>query len=378
MTRAFIVIVAVLVGLLVAAPSKAGYGYNYGYGGYGSYHGYGFSYTPTYYYPTLPTYGYQTYYQPTYYQQSYASTYSSGTNLYDGQYHYHEAGTDRATGVWYPAGNYAWISGRWVGQNSQLAVPSVPPDWKTELLRVAEKRDEYAAYSAALRAMGVSPPPAGGFTPPPGVGMGGGYGVNMNTNLGTYGAQGTSLYGYQSVRELYGDANISTLYQQAAQLAQNAQALGGEAAQQFQASVSREGESRSRVAEILARAQAAAHALRAAQGSESHQSTMITRVEPQAQQGPPTARLGNAQQPQADPAFVKLATTACLRCHDSRKQDGNKFDGGFDIRAYSAMSLKEKVERVIPRLLLPKGDEKHMPKGGEPLTSDEIKLFLAN
>ena len=30
MTRAFIVIMAVLVGLLVAAPSNAGYGYNYG------------------------------------------------------------------------------------------------------------------------------------------------------------------------------------------------------------------------------------------------------------------------------------------------------------------------------------------------------------
>lgn len=376
MTRAFILIVAVLVGLLVAAPSKAGYGYGYNYGhGYGSYHGYGFSYTPTYYYPTLPTYGYQNYYQPTYYQQSYTPTYSGGTNLYDGQYHYHEAGTDRATGVWYPAGNYAWISGRWVGANSQLAVPSVPPDWKTELLRVAEKRDEYAAYSAALRAMGVSPPPAGGFTPPPGVGMGGGYGVNYNANLGTYGANGSTLYGYtfNSVKDLYGDTSMASLFQQAAQLAQNAQALGGEAAQQFQASVSKEGENRSRVAEILARSQAAATALRAAQGSESHQSTTITRVEPQPQQGPPTARMGNANQQQADPAFVKLATEKCLRCHG-----GDKTEGGFDIRRYGQMSLKDKVEGVIPRLMLGKSEEKHMPKGGEPLTPDELRLFLTN
>ena len=375
MTRAFILTVAVLVGLLVAAPSNAG-SYGYGYGGYGNYHGYHGNF---YYYPTLPTYYAQSYYQPSY-NYGYTPSYSSGgVDYYDGNYHTHSAGT--YNGVWYPAGQYAWKNGQWVGQNSQLAVPVAPKDWKTELLKVAEKRDEYAAYAAALRALGVSPPPAGGFTPPPGVGMGGGYGVNMNTNLGTYGAQGTSLYGYQSVRELYGDANISTLYQQAAQLAQNAQALGGEAAQQFQASVSREGENRSRVAEILARSQAAATALRAAQGSESHQSMSITRVEPQgppADQGPPRARLGNANQPPADPAFVKLASETCLRCHDSTKQDGNKFEGRFDLRAYPTMSLKEKVEKVIPRLMLPESDEKHMPKGGKSLNPAEIRLFLSN
>ena len=166
---------------------------------------------------------------------------------------------------------------------------------------------------------------------------------------------------------------MASLFQQAQQLAQNAQALGGEATQQFQATVAAEGNNRSRVAEILARSQAAATALRAAQGSETHQSTTVTRVEPQAQQGPPTARMGNAAQSSADPAFVALYTAKCLRCHG-----GEKTDGGFDVRRYSAMSLKDKVEGVIPRLMLPKGDEKHMPKGGEPLSPDEIKLFLTN
>lgn len=402
--RLFLSLVSLaLLALLIAAPTNAG---TYGYNGY---HGHNFSYYPTL--PTYQSYGYQNYYQP-YYAPSYSYGYSysyptysapayssSGTNYKDGNYHYHAAGTYQ--GVWYPAGNYSWQSGQWVGQNSQLATPVAPDDWKQTFLKVASKRDEYAAYLAALKAMGVSPPPAGGFAPPPGIGSGPGYGngsgVNYNTNLGTYGANGSTLYGYtvQSVKDMFGDASTASLYLQAQQLAQNAQALGGEATKQFQSNVAQDSQNRTRMAEALARGLAASEALRAAQGSESHQSSSTTtfqsgqgvqqqqQMPPQGndQQGAPQQQTqprlqGAARQP--SPAFVVLATKSCLKCHDGSKADGNKLEGGFAIQSYSAMPLKDKMERVFPRLITGTDDKPRMPKGHEPLTPEELKLFLEN
>lgn len=398
MSKFFFVSLAVLVILLLCitpgGPRAEAGGYGYNYGGHNYNYGYRnyFSYYPTYSYgysysyPTLPTYS------PSYsYSYSYAQpSYSSAGNLYDGNYHYHAAGTHQ--GIWYPAGNYAWKSGVWVGQNSGLSVPVVPPDWKTTLLKVAEKRDEYAAYANALKTLGVSPPPpSGGFTPPPGVssgpGQGAGYGMNGNANLGTYGANASTLYGYtyQSIKDVYGDASYLTGLQQASRLVQNAQALGGEATKQFQETVAQDGTNRARVAEYLAKAQAAATALRAAEGNSSRTTETITRFGNQQgnQQGPqpgqpmPPAENGasnrGATAPQTDPAFVKLATERCIKCHGPDKQEGK-----FDIRQYPALSIKDKAALVWPRLVASKEDKEHMPKEGPSLTPEELKLFFSN
>ncbi len=397
MTRFLTFFAIALVGLLFTVPSNAG-----SYGGYNNYgHGNYFNY-----YPTIPTYGgygygYQSYYQPTYnygYTPSYSyaqptysyaqPSYSAGVNYKDGNYHYHEG--QEWHGRYWPAGQYRWDGNTWIMQGADLSVPVAPDDWKQTLLKVSAKRDEYAAYLAALKAMGVSPPPdggsGGGFAAPHG---GTGYGVNRNSNLGTYGANASTLYGYtvQNVQSLYGDASTASLFQQAQQLATNAQALGGEATKQFQANVAQDGQNRQRTAEALARGLAAAEALRAAQGSESHQSSSETRysnqppADPQQgqQQGPPPPAAQPRQQgaaPQMDPAFVALASSKCLKCHDGTKANGNKLEGGFDFQQWQRLSVKDKIEKVLPRLTAT--DDKRMPRGGEPLTPAEIRLFLGN
>lgn len=387
------VVILALSALFFSARQSEANGYGYGYGGYG--YNYGFSYYPTIpvygSYSYYPTYYYPSYYTPTYYAPSYnyAPSYQSSTNYYDGNYHYHVAGND--LGQYWPAGNYAWRGGTWVAQSGYVeTVPQYAQGWKTKVLDVASKRDDYNAYLNALKELGMpQPPPAQQGGQQPGM-FAPANAMNGNANLGTYGANASTLYGYpyqgtlytySSVKDLYGDANINTLFQQAAQLAQNAQALGGEATKQFQSSVALEGGNRARVAEILARSQAAAETLRAAQGSESHTTTQgqTFRIEPQQPQPQVQPPQQGGAQPRVEggggtnfAAFVQLATAKCLRCHG-----GEKTEGKFDIRQYANIPVRDKVEKVWPRLTTTDKD-KIMPKGGAPLTTEELKLFFAN
>jgi hypothetical protein len=389
-SKFFLVTAATLLAclLLLSPTGDADANYNYGHS-----YGYSYGYKPYFnYYPTLPAYGYNygyqsytpsySYYVPSYsYTQTYVTPSYSTSNLYDGNYHYHAAGTYQ--GVYYPAGNYAWQNNTWVGQGAALATPVAPADWKTTLLKVASKRDEFIAYQNALRELGLPQPqqPPGNFQPPPGVqgATPGGYGVNKNANLGTYGANASTLYGYtySSVKDLYGDANLNTLFAQAERLATNAQALGGQATQQFQQTVQQEGGNRARVAEALARGQAAATALRAAQGSETHQSQTTTRygtgIDQQAPPEPQSQRQGaTAPSGQMDPAWIKLATEKCLDCHGEKKMESK-----FDVRKYGTMSLAERAKRVWPRINPEAADDKRMPKDHPPLTPEEYRLFIS-
>lgn len=109
-----------------------------------------------------------------------------------------------------------------------------------------------------------------------------------NYQLGSYGANANTLYGTQvaTMAQIYGAADMSALLQQSAKLTQNAQELAGQAHGQFIDAVTREGGNRARVAEILAKqqaamgviaatGQAAAQALTAAEGQSAkvYQST---------------------------------------------------------------------------------------------------------
>jgi hypothetical protein len=302
------------------------------------------------YYPTLPTYSYYSY--PVYSSYSYP-TYSYPTYSYPT----------------YTTNNYTQPAAK------------APADWKTQLLELARERDkvegtirknaaEYTAFTQALKVLGLEGnfrfEGYGGYPAPTG------YGVNRNPQLGTYGSNGQTIYGYtySSVKDLYGDNNLNERFQEANRLAMNAQTLGGQATQQFQQTVATEGNNRARVAEILARAQAASEALKAAQPApQQTETSSAIKIEQQTEQGQGARSAGRGQTAEA---FVKLATDRCLRCHGPDKQEGK-----FDVRGYQQMSLAEKAKRVWPRLTHP-DENKRMPREGKALAPEELLTFYGN
>jgi len=330
-------------------------------------------YTPTYYYPTQSYY--RPYYTPVYYSYATLPTYS-----------------------YYSAPTY---------QSQTYQSPTYQSkDWKTLVLELAKQRDkvegeirkqsvESQSFIAAMRAMGLEGNfhlpnyGHGGYSPSP-------YrDYNRNFNLGTYGSNGQTIYGYtlSSVKDLYGDNDMNSRFQEANRLAQNAQTLGGQAVQGFQQAVTSEGNNRSRVAEILAQGQIAAQAIQAARPyPQASSSTTITQQSTgsaitQGRLGGDGPRMpyangnGNGsgsiqpQQSRDAPGEVSIipfeqVAQRCIQCHGSNKQEG-----GFNILNYPAMSAKEKAERVWPRLTHPDKD-KRMPKNGPALTPDEVVSII--
>jgi mono/diheme cytochrome c family protein len=276
------------------------------------------------------------------------------------------------------------------------------PDWKTKLLDLAKQRDQFegqirkdsfdqAAYLESIKALGLE----GNFnwkgygTAPPYIvgnrtlGSVGGYGSNSygSYNLGNYGANASTIYGYSysSIKDLYGDTNLNTLYQQSARLTQNAQTLAGQANTEFSSLVAQEGGNRARVAEILAKAQAAKMALDAAgAGSSAKVITSTFSLKSGSDSGgsneirpamPPAEQTENNTSTQA---FQQLAVERCASCHSST----TKKEGGFDIGLYPAMTAEQK-SRVWARLVTDDKD-KVMPKGSKKLTPAELRLFINN
>jgi hypothetical protein len=306
----------------------------------------------------------------------------------------------------------------------QAEMPSYGKNWQDKLLSIAANRDklegnlrtaalDHQAYISAVNILGL----AGNFRLP-------GYGTapaypSYSAPHAPYAApyaaaQGNTLYGYSyaNVKDLYGDTNLSTLYQQAARLTQNAQTLAGQGHTDFSDLVGREGANRARVAEVLAKAQAAAQVLAAANPQASQhteQRTFSFRLEqgangastlvpvqppaqpdvgadqqPQPGQQPPAAQPGQAQPgrapgPQAPPmprdndeAFRQLLANRCAQCHGDKEPKG-----AFRVSAYATLSPGDKMG--VWRRIMAK-DSKRMPPpdAGPALTQEEIRMFLTH
>lgn len=297
------------------------------------------------------------------------------------------------------------------------------PGWQNRLLDIAANRDklegnlrtaalDHQAYVGAVSALGLT----GNFrladygrSP-----LYPSYSAPHQPYAAPYAAapQGNTLYGYNysTVRDLYSDTNLSTLYQQAARLTQNAQTLAGQGHTDFSDLVAKEGGNRARVAEILAKGQAAVQALQAAnpqaqthteqrtfsfrleQGANG-QSTLVP-VQPPAQpdvgadqgqpqpgQQPPAGQPGQPGQaprplpPPMPPADARAALAAlienrCTRCHG-----GAKTEGGFKAASYTQLSPAQKA-KVWARLTAQNDKRMPPPEAGPALTGEEIRLFL--
>jgi hypothetical protein len=307
----------------------------------------------------------------------------------------------------------------------QAETPSYGKGWQDRLLSIAANRDklegnlrtaalDHQAYISAVNILGL----AGNFRLP-------GYGTaptypSYSAPHAPYAApyaaaQGNTLYGYSyaNVKDLYGDTNLSTLYQQAARLTQNAQTLAGQGHTDFSDLVAKEGGNRARVAEILAKGQSAVAALQAANPqaqTHTEQRTFSFRLEqgangastlvpvqppaqpevgadqqPQPGQQPPAGQPGQpGQAPRApgtqappmprdnDEAFRALLANRCARCHGDTEPKG-----AFRVLAYPSLSPGDKMgvwRRIMAR------DSKRMPPpdSGPALTQEEIRMFLTH
>lgn len=257
---------------------------------------------------------------------------------------------------------YTWSYTRAAYAAPTLAVPPYTPDWKAAVLKYAAARDDLAAYQAALAALGIKGQ-SYDFS------QGGLYGGNLN--LGSYGANGQSIYTYQSYKEAYGSLDLNTLYQQAARLTQGSQQLAGQAHSEFSELVDRAGTNQARVAEILAKAEAARKVLEGV----NPQPRTIEKTTIQGS-GPAPTDPEAAADLDAKKFLATVGIPKCGACHT-----GQDAKGKFLITDYPNMGYKEKMDRVWSRLRPDAPDDKRMPraadgKPGPALTAAEFAEFV--
>lgn len=256
----------------------------------------------------------------------------------------------------------------------QPAVPQYSADWKTDVLKYAQKKDDLQAYLNALQALGINGQTYG-FQQNSYRYSSYNYGQPLNLNAQTqYG------YSYQTVKEAYGETNLNLLYQQSARLAQNGQQLGSQATTEFAQLVAAAGDNQARVAEILARARAAELALRATDPQPRSRTTETVQGQG-AGAVPPQPR---TPMPQAEPTDVvdaktflnNVAIPLCGACHAGGANAKSK----FNIADYPTLSLDDK--RVVWRRLLTDNPDKRMPQKdggpGDPLTAQQLQAFFTH
>lgn len=327
-------IVALGMVLAVSLPALAG--------------GYGYSYYPSY-----------TYYQPNY---NYTWTYYP------------------AEGYW-PAGLYAHTTAGWLYKPTYSA-PAVSAltysaNWRSEYLKLVEKRDDLAAFETARASLGNY---ASNYTLNYGA-VGYGHSNYATPFVGHYGVNGNTAYGYtfNSLAQAYGSTDMNVLYQQASRLAQGAQQLGGQATTDFQGLVQAAGLNQARVAEILARGASASQVLKATepQQSASVQQTIIGNgggvqqpnvVGPQLPQQQDQAVVQQAQQ------FLQtIAVPQCGSCHGA-----NNPKGGFNVLSIPQMDASG-LKKVLKRLVSTRPDFV-MPRNsagvGQRLSDEQLARWI--
>lgn len=258
------------------------------------------------------------------------------------------------------------------------------PLWETKILEVAERMDRenhnHYKYLQAVQALGLGRPfPGYGPMQSYGgcqgqAGYGGPRQGPYEATLTNYGATAGTQYGYSynSIASLYGDTNLSALYQQAGQLTQQAQVLGGQANTNFQTLVGQEGGNRARVAEILARGQMAHQVLQALQAPGEQKGFtfrfksggQVERIaEPNVDQ---EVYKGNGA------AFASVFAANCAQCHSGANPKGK-----FTAEAYIAapLDVKQKVWALLttddPKIMMP-------PPPNKRLTPEGLRAFIFN
>lgn len=296
---------------------------------------------------------------------------------------YQEPYTYSYYGCYYTA--YRWTYS-WKSTNQYYPVQLKPSgDWRTQLLGIAAARDkvegklriyaqEQTNFEASVKALGLD----GNFRwQNYGVNSMPLYSANGNLQLSSAGVQGNTVYGYSysSVADVYGNVDLNALYQQASRLTENAQTLAGQAHTDFADLVKQEGGNRARVAEILAKSQAAATVLKAAEGPNQAQiQTRVFRFEIRPN-GETTLTPVQPQQPApvVSGEWLKLSgPSSCVKCHA-----GGTVQAGFDITKYNPTTATAEFRQKLLSRLLSDDPKVRMPKDGNKLTTEQIMQFIA-
>ena len=304
-------------------------------------------------------------------------------------------------GYWYPyqrSGYWSYARYHPVSNYYSSNNYSGTGDFWTDLLSLARNRDSYelalrkesvetASRIKALEALGLGGNfHIEGYGQPyayPGYPYFGhlyGYG---NTNFGTYGANADSLYGYSysALQNAYGNTDMNTLYQQSSRLAQGAQDFASQATNGHQGLINNAGNNAVRVAEALAKGKAAAEALNAASPAPSISTEQSTSV----YGGAATSQGGLAgQQPGQQPTTISTGTMdrqfvvtvlmpTCGQCHSPQAK---KLEANLNVLLWPTFTPEQK-QHIWERMLLPPGDEHHMPRNSV-LTPQQKLAFLIN
>lgn len=242
---------------------------------------------------------------------------------------------------------------------------------------LGEVASRKAAYDALVTGLGTIFP--GGFSD--GF-AGGGYGAGQVTT--TYGPQGATSYAYQTSAGGFGALDVAAAFDKADRYAQNALQLAGQAGTDLNAIVQTAADGQVRVAEVLARGQAASAALAAAAGQQPQplQRTFAFQLH-QDQQGNwkvDPAPAGGLTDPRQ--AFLQVAQQSanarCLKCHSAGSANGQ-----LDLSNLAALPPEEwhKKGGILDRLTTT-DETKRMPRGadgkaaGEPIGSSEYRWWL--
>jgi hypothetical protein len=282
----------------------------------------------------------------------------------DGYFHYGNASYTRqwvsspgyySYGYYYPGYAYYKYTQYAVPQ-TYSTVPAYSPKWKEEFVKYDEYIADHAAYLETLSRHGIN-----GQTLPFLQG-GPAYKYGYNANLGSYGANGQTLYGYsyQQVQQAYGGLNLNTMYQQAGRLTQGAQALAGQAHTETIGLADNIANNAARVSEVLAKGEAAERALRAANAPAS--STTVTTVSG-ASAGATTGTgvsgglPAGGSAPAGDVrAFVaNIVTPACGGCHSGADPKAK-----LDLTKWESMTPD--VHALVLERLTSQDEKKRMPR----------------
>lgn len=194
-------------------------------------------------------------------------------------------------------------------------------------------------------------------------------------------AQGTTVYGYSSVAEAYGQVDMGLLYQQAARLTDQAQQLAGQASSDFATLVQAEGQNRAEVARIIAQGQSARQALEAAGGYQQQQiqqRTFAFRVTQdnngqfnieQMQDDQTNFKLSGAQ---TNLNISDILKNKCVSCHGN----GNA-QGGLNLEA----AISEQQQLSVMNRVTTDDLSKRMPRNqdgtaGQKLDVSELKVLF--
>jgi hypothetical protein len=203
-------------------------------------------------------------------------------------------------------------------------------------------------------------------------------------------AQGSTVYGYSSVAQAYGQVDMGLLYNQAARLTDQAQQLAGQASSDFATLVQAEGQNRAEVARILAQGQSARQALEAAAGTSQQrqqvqQRTFAFRVTQtgdnvqiqQIQDGQQTGnfQLSGAQSSTAQGTAANvsdLLRNSCVSCHgNANTQGGLNLEGSISDAQQAAILARVTTDDL----------DKRMPRNsngtaGQKLNVSELRLLF--